>query len=95
MAKTNIKDVIAQKKTLEALADCMCCQKVFTTLHKKCIYCKGFKDCKVLSCRDCAWAVPSGDEDVCLPWFAHNLLTIIKQHTNGSDLEEKTGDGNR
>lgn len=90
----NIKSVIAQKKTLETLANCMCCQKVFDVPHKQCVYCKDFKDCKVSSCVDCAWSVPSGDEDVCLPWLAHDLLNVIKE-TNGSDLEKETNDLDR
>lgn len=93
MRIVNFESVISAKETLESLANKMCCQKVFTAPYKKCTYCKEFKDCKVLSCRDCAWVVPRGDEDVCLPWLAHDLLTKIKE--NGNDLEKETVDLDR
>lgn len=94
MIKTNIESVIANRESLETLSGCMCCQKIFDVPHKKCVYCSEFKDCKVLSCANCAWSIPCSDEDVCFPWLAHDLLNVIKEQ-NGSDLEKEIGDGNR
>lgn len=94
LRKLNLESVIANKEALETLANCMCCSKVFDVPHKQCIYCKDFKDCKISLCTECAWYFPSGDEDVCLPWLAHDMLNVIKEQ-NGSDLEKEIGDGNR
>ena len=95
MAKTNIQDVIAQKKTLETLADCMCCPKIFDVPHHQCFYCEDFKKCKKPSCQECAWSIDNGDSDECLVWLEHDMLTMIKKHTNGNNLEEKTNNPDR
>ena len=95
MAKDNIESVIAQRKTLETLANCICCQKVYDVPYRQCYHCEDFKKCtKPLRqlCRGCAWSVDVGDGETCFPWIAHDLLTSINVKKDGDNLETKNND---